>query len=95
MSQLRALLCGLVLGLALVYSGCDDDDDDDDIPVVPVTRPDGGIGETDGDGGTEFTTFVRTLIVDDTDETGQPTTTEDKTFVDTEPADAFPPAFFQ
>lgn len=91
MSKLRALTCGLVLGLAVASTGCDDDEDDP-VPVVPIPRPDGG---TATDGGTELTTFVRELIQNQTTDTAQPTTTEDKTFVDTAPADAFPPAFFQ
>jgi len=92
MSQLRALLWGLLVGLALVYAGCEDGDGDGDT-VIPVGRPDAG--EPTPDAGTELTIFVRTLILNETTDTSLPTTTEDKTFVDTEPADAFPPAFFQ
>lgn len=91
MSQLRALTFGLALGFAAAFTGCSDDGDTPPV-VIPHAQPDGG---TPTDGGTELTTFVRELIQNETSDTALPTTTEDKTFVDTEPADAFPPAFFQ
>jgi hypothetical protein len=91
MSKLRALTFGLALGLAVAFTGCEDDAEDG-VTVVAIPRPDGG---TPSDGGTELTTFVRELIQNQTNDTAQPTPTEDQTFVDAEPADAFPPAFFQ
>lgn len=101
MRSLRAMACLLTLGATLAYTGCSDDDD---------PKPDGGTPPDSGtpdagppDAGTpdagptaiEFTTFVRELILNQTNETGSPVTLDDKTFVDTEPADAFPPSFFE
>ncbi|MCY1045063.1 hypothetical protein OV208_27360 [Corallococcus sp. bb12-1] len=92
MRSLRAMACILALGATLAYTGCSDDDDDN--------KPDGGSTPDSGtpDAGpttTEFTAFVRDQIENQTNETGTPVTLDDKNLVDTEPADAFPPAFFQ
>lgn len=104
MKTLRALLGGLVVGLALLYAACSGDTGPT-YPPVPAGGLDGGYevpdAGTDGgtDGGvtsdTELTTFVRDLIVHQTADDNLPTTTEDKPLVDSEPADAFPPSFFQ
>jgi hypothetical protein len=93
MRSLRALACVLALGATMAYTGCSDDDDN--------PKPDGGTGNPDsgtpdaGPTDTEFTAFVRDQITHNTNDTASPVTLDDKTFVDTEPADAFPPAFFQ
>lgn len=93
MRSLRAMACLLTLGATLAYTGCSDDDDDPK-PDGGTTRPDAGSPDA-GPTGTEFTAFVRDLIQNQTNETGTPATLDDKTLVDTEPADAFPPTFFQ
>lgn len=103
----RALLGGLVLGLAALYAACSGDTGTT-YPPVPAGGLDGGYGDPDAgtggpDGGTdggvsgntELTDFVRNLIVNQTADDNLPTTTEDKPLVDSEPADAFPPSFFQ
>lgn len=96
MKTLRVMACVLTLGAALAYTGCGSKYDP---PVgIPVPRADGGIPiVTDGgtDGGTEITTFVRDLILDETSDTNAPTSLDDKNLVDSEPANAFPDAFFQ
>lgn len=106
MTRLRLGLCALMVG-ALLAQACSDDDNEQP-PPIPHPRPDGGTQPpTDGGGtptdggtdggttGTEFTTFTRDLILNQTADNNLPTTTEDKTFVDTEPAGAFPASFFQ
>lgn len=101
MTRLRLGLCALVVG-ALLAQACSDDDTEQP-PPIPHPIPDGGTqpptdGGTQTDGGTtgtEFTTFTRELILNQTADNTLPTTTEDKNLVDTAPADAFPPAFFQ
>jgi hypothetical protein len=98
MRSLRAMACILALGAAMAYTGCSDDDDNP-TPDGGTGRPDSGTPDSGtpdaGPTGTEFTAFVRDQIENNTTETGSPVTLDDKTFVDTEPADAFPPAFFQ
>ncbi len=109
MTRLRIGLCALVVG-ALLAQACSDDTNDQPPPIAhprpdggTQPQPDGGTQQPDGgtqqpDGGTqgtEFTTFTRELILNQTADNNLPTTTEDKTFVDTAPSDAFPPAFFQ
>jgi hypothetical protein len=90
MRDFRALACVLALGAAMGITGCDDDDH---------PKPDGGTNPLDGGtpdaGPPEFTAFVKDLIENQTNETGSPVTLDDKTFVDSEPTDAFPPDFFQ
>lgn len=95
MGKLRAMACILALGSALAYTGCSDDLDDKP-GFGPFPLPDAGTG-TDGgtDAGTEFTTFVRELIVNPTTAAGTPVEVENQTFVDSEPTDAFPETFFQ
>ncbi|WP_147451374.1 hypothetical protein [Corallococcus llansteffanensis] len=97
MRSLRAMACLLALGATLAYTGCSDDDDDPkpDGGTTPDSgTPDSGTPDA-GPTGTEFTAFVRDLIQNQTNDTGTPVTLDDKTFVDTEPANAFPPTFFQ
>ncbi|NRD44186.1 hypothetical protein [Corallococcus exiguus] len=98
MRNLRALACVLALGAAVGFSGCSDDDDDPK-PDGGTTKPDSGTPDSGtpdgGPTGTEFTAFVKDLIENQTSETGSPVTLDDKNFVDSESADAFPPAFFQ
>ncbi|MCE9673234.1 hypothetical protein LY474_36045 [Myxococcus stipitatus] len=90
MSKLRAMACALALGTALAWTGCNDDEGD-----PPHPPPDGGSdGGTDG-GSTEFTTFVKGLILEKTTDTATPEKLDDKNFADTAPADAFSPSFFQ
>ncbi|MCP3102307.1 hypothetical protein LZ198_25890 [Myxococcus sp. K15C18031901] len=97
MSKLRAMACVLALGTALAYTGCSGEGD----PPHPL--PDGGTdagtdGGTDAgtDGGTtEFTTFVRGLILEKTTDTATPEKLDDKNLVDSEPVNAFTPSFFQ
>ncbi|RKI01913.1 hypothetical protein D7Y27_26050 [Corallococcus sp. AB004] len=98
MRNLRALACVLALGAAVGFSGCSDDDDDPK-PDGGTTKPDSGTPDSGtpdgGPTGTEFTAFVKDLVENQTSETGSPVTLDDKNFVDSESADAFPPAFFQ
>lgn len=103
MKTLRALLGGLVLGLAALHAACSGDTGTT-YPPVPAggldagsVTPDAGTGGPDGgiSSDTELTDFVRNLIVNQTADDNLPTTTEDKPLVDSEPADAFPPSFFQ
>ncbi|GMT99385.1 hypothetical protein KH5H1_35040 [Corallococcus caeni] len=98
MRNLRALACLLALGAAVGFSGCSDDDDDPK-PDGGTTKPDSGTPDSGtpdaGPTGTEFTAFVKDLIENQTNDTGSPVTLDDKNLVDSEPADAFPPAFFQ
>ncbi|NPC74151.1 hypothetical protein HPP05_30790 [Corallococcus exiguus] len=97
MRNLRALACVLALGAAVGFSGCSDDDDDP--KPDGGTKPDSGTPDSGtpdgGPTGTEFTAFVKDLVENQTSETGSPVTLDDKNFVDSESADAFPPAFFQ
>jgi hypothetical protein len=101
--QVRLMACILAVAGVLAYSGCSDDLDDKPgtgpFPVDSGTpdsgTPDSGTPDGGSDAGTEFTSFVGDLILNQTNETGTPTTTEDKNFVDNEPANAFPASFFQ
>ncbi|NOK19952.1 hypothetical protein [Corallococcus carmarthensis] len=97
MRNLRALACVFALGAAVGFSGCSDDDDDP--KPDGGTQPDSGTPDSGtpdaGPTGTEFTVFVKDLIENQTHDTGTPVTLDDKNFVDSEPTDAFPPAFFQ
>lgn len=92
MRHLRAMACILVLGAAVAYTGCGSDDNKP--PDGSSDVPDSGTPDA-GPTSTEFTTFVRDLIDTQTNDTSSPVTLDDKTFVDTEPANAFPPTFFQ
>ncbi|NPD23783.1 hypothetical protein [Corallococcus exiguus] len=102
MRNLRALACVLALGAAVGFSGCSDDEDDPkpdggtkpDSGTPDAGAPDSGVPDG-GSTATEFTAFVKDLIENQTTETGSPVTLDDKNFVDSESADAFPPAFFQ
>lgn len=96
MRSLRAMACLLALGATLAYTGCSDDDDDkpDGGSTPDSGTPDSGTPDA-GPTTTEFTAFVREQIENNTNDTGTPATLDDKNFVDSEPADAFPPAFFQ
>jgi hypothetical protein len=92
MDKLRVLACLLVVGAALAYTGCSGDDEDPPFrpDAGPSPRPDAGT-----DAGTEFTTFVRDLIQNQTTESAAPVETEARDFVDSEPAGAFPETFFR
>ena len=98
---LLAGIIGVALGTALAWTGCSDDDDPPAVGPFPQPRDAGTHLPTDGgtdagtDAGTELTTFVRDLIEDQTSETGAPVETEAVNLIDTEPANAFPDAFFQ
>ncbi|MBN8468338.1 hypothetical protein JYJ95_17610 [Corallococcus exiguus] len=95
MRSLRALACVLALGAAVGFSGCHDDDDPKPDGGTPDSgTPDSGTPDA-GPTATEFTAFVKDLIENQTSDTGSPVTLDDKNFVDSEPTDAFPPAFFQ
>ncbi|NBD11292.1 MULTISPECIES: hypothetical protein [Corallococcus] len=94
MRHLRAMACILVLGAGVAYTGCGADDNKPDGSDLPDSgTPDAGPDA--GPTGIEFTTFVRDLIDTQTNDTAEPVALDDKTFVDTEPPNAFPPAFFQ
>lgn len=108
MGKLRAMACILALGSALAYTGCSDDLDDkpgfgpfpipdagSDAGTDPGTDAGTDAGTDGGTGGTQFTTFVKDLIENQTTATGTPVEVENQTFVDSEPTDAFPAAFFQ
>lgn len=97
--QVRLMACILAVAGALAYSGCSDDLDDKPgtgpFPFDAGTPDSGTPDSGTPDAGTEFTSFVGDLILNQTNETGTPTTTEDKDLVDSEPANAFPASFFQ
>ncbi|MFP2927233.1 hypothetical protein ACLESO_18955 [Pyxidicoccus sp. 3LG] len=98
MSTLRAVACILALGSALAYTGCHNDDIDDKPGIGPFPLPDAGTNtpsDAGTDAGTEITAFVRDLIENQTSDLGTPVETENVNLVDTEPANAFPDAFFQ
>lgn len=96
MGQLRLMASLLVLGAALAFTGCDDNDDPPVNPNPDAGTPDAGTPDGGGsDAGTQITDLARDLILNQTNETGTPTTTEDKNLVDSEPANAFPASFFQ
>jgi hypothetical protein len=102
MRRFLALLTAVPLAAVLTVA-CGDDD-----TVSPPEGVDGGGDATadvtptldagkDADAGpvdTEFTTFVKNLITNETRDTNLPTETENKTFTDKEDPAAFPPSFF-
>ena len=103
MRRLLALLTAAPLAAMLVIA-CGDDDtvgppdgaDGGDAAADVTPQIDGGGGK-DADAGpvdTEFTTFVKNLITNETRDTNLPTETENKTFTDKEDPAAFPPSFF-
>jgi hypothetical protein len=103
MGHLRAMACILAMGATLAFGGCSDDINDKP-PTGPFPNPfnpdsgtpDSGTPDAGGsDAGTQLTDLARDLILNQTNETGTPTTTEDKNIVDSEPANAFPDSFFQ
>ena len=99
--RLYVSLLATLVGTTATIAGCGGDD-----TAVPldagrdvVVAPDGGPMDANGgdatDGGPlEFTTFVKQLILTQTMDNTMPTTTEDKTFVDSKDPKAFPPSFF-
>jgi hypothetical protein len=97
MGKPRLLVSLLVLGAALAFTGCDDNDDPPVGPNPDAGTPDSGTPDsgTPDAGSTELTDLARDLILNQTNETGTPTTTEDKNLVDSEPANAFQDSFFQ
>ncbi|MFP2911401.1 hypothetical protein ACLESD_41530 [Pyxidicoccus sp. 3LFB2] len=102
MGTLRALACILALGSALAYTGCHNDDlnDKPGFGPFPSTPRDAGVdagtdSDAGTDAGTQFTGFVKDLIENQTTATATPVEVENRDFVDSEPTDAFPEAFFQ
>jgi len=83
-----ALMAGCLLATCALSIGCGGDDSSA-TPTDAGPNPDGGDG-----GSAEFTAFVKTLIETETKENNRPTTTEDKSFVDSMDPAAFPPSFF-
>lgn len=91
---------------AMLSIGCGDDDtvsppvvgaDGGDASAdvfVPPTTDGGDAGPDGGPTDTEFTTFVKNLITNETRDNNLPTETENKTFTDKEDPNAFPASFF-
>jgi hypothetical protein len=80
--------------------GCSNSTNEQNIATEATHADDGGnaagdAGDAQNGGALELTTFVRQLIENETADNNFPTTIDDKSFVDSEDANAFPPSFFQ
>ncbi len=93
---------GVVLCMGAITVGCGGDDTSDtktdaggDVVTSDSGPADGSTSDAnDGGGPQEFTEFVKGLILTQTSDKTLPTTTEDKTFIDSHNGNAFPPSFF-
>ena len=93
------LLGAGLIAVALPMAACSGDNGSTPPPVGDGGLSDGFVppvedGGSDGGQDTEFTTFVKGLIVNETRDDNQPTPTENRTFTDKEDPNAFPPSFF-
>ncbi len=102
MRRLLWLMTALPLAAMLVVACGDDDtvgppdgvDAGGDATADVTPQIDAGKDADAGPVDTEFTTFVKNLITNETKDNNLPTDTENKTFTDKQDPAAFPPAFF-
>ncbi len=99
MRKIFTLLAWSALGALAAGVGCSNSTNEQNIATEASHKGGyddaGAAGDAENSGAIEFTTFVRQLIETQTAENNLPTTIDDKTFVDSQNPDAFPPAFFR